>query len=85
MRQTIKVEDILEYGNKLLMIDPDMCSTYPALASKEYKEAVCDMLEKILHMSDRYSGYWVIDSHKQESNDVNSPLYWKRKYYIKNK
>lgn len=85
MRQTIRVEDILEYGNKLLMIDPDMCSTYPALASKEYKEAVCDMLEKILHMSGRYSGYQVIESDKIESTEHNNPLYWKRRYYIKQK
>lgn len=85
MRQTIKVEDILEYGNKMLLIDPDMCSTYPALASKEYKEAICDMLEKILHMADRYAGYQVIESDKIESTEHNNPLYWKRKYYIKHK
>lgn len=85
MRQTIKVEDIVDYANKMLRIGAEECTSYPALASREYKEALCDIVEKILHMSGRYAGYQVIDSDNLEASNHRSPLYWKRKYYIKHK
>jgi len=81
MRQTIKVEDIVRFGNTLLSIDGD--NIYPAFGTREYKEAVCDMIEKVMHMSGRYGGYYFIDN--QLPTDRNSASYFRRRYIVKQK
>lgn len=53
-RQTVKVEDIVEYANTLLA-NPDL--------SQEFKRGVASLLEAALFKADRYSGfnytYWL--------------------------
>jgi len=58
MRQTIQVEKLVEFGNALLKLD-DSCPV-PSMSSKEYKEGVCDMIEKVLKESGRYAGYMLL-------------------------
>ena len=85
MRQTVRVEDIVDYGNFLLQVDASEIKYYETFGTREYKEAICDMIEKVLQMSGRYGGYIVLDSHKEEANYRHKPEFWKRKYLIKNK
>ena len=83
MRQTIKVEDIVTFANKMLSFTEKDVSLFPSMATREYKEAICDIVEKVLSVSGRYGGYLMIDD--EPSTDRNNVSYWRRKYLIKYK
>ena len=48
MKKTFKVEDLVQYVNMMLSIREKDAVAYPQLASREYKEAMCDVVEKVL-------------------------------------
>lgn len=80
MRQTVSVERLVEFGNALLKLD-DTCGVR-SMASKEYKEGVCDMIEKVLKESGRYDGYMLLGSTTPEWGTKECFM---RKYFIKHK
>lgn len=80
MRQTVSVERLVEFGNALLKID-DTCPVR-SMASKEYKEGVCDMIEKVLKESGRYDGYMLLGDKTPEWGTKECFM---RKYFIKHK
>lgn len=80
MRQTVSVEKLVEFGNALLKID-DTCPVR-SMASKEYKEGVCDMIEKVLKESGRYDGYMLLGDKTPEWGTKECFM---RKYFIKHK
>jgi hypothetical protein len=80
MRQTVSVEKLVEFGNALLKLD-DSCPM-PSMSSKEYKEGVCDMIEKVLMESGRYGGYMLLGSTTPEWGTRECFM---RKYFIKHK
>lgn len=80
MRQTIQVEKLVEFGNALLKLD-ETCPV-PSMGTKEYKEGVCDMIEKVLRESDRYAGYMLLGD---KSPEWGTKECFMRKYFIKHK
>jgi len=83
MRQTIKVEDFIEFGNRMVNIENnDIYTSYPPFYTREYREAWCDAMEKVLHMADRYGGFYF---NKGDNPPYDSAEYFNRTYLIKNK
>jgi hypothetical protein len=83
MKQTIRVEDFIEFANRMVNIENHVTYTsYPSFYTREYKEAMCDAMEKVLHMADRYGGYYF---NKEGDIPYDSPDYFNRTYLIKNK
>jgi len=70
-RKTVNVKELLDYANvQLLRNDED--------ATKEFKEGICGMVEKILHSSGNYNGFMFI---RNEDSEVNTMGYVTRKYF----
>lgn len=46
-------------------------------ATKEFKAAICTVLEEILHESNQYNGFFFLG----EDPSVNDPDYYDRKYF----
>ena len=46
--------------------------------SREYKTAVCDMIQSVLHKTDNYRGFMFIDN---EDKEFDSYGYWSRRYF----
>jgi hypothetical protein len=83
MRQTIRVEDFIEFGNRMVNIEMhDPYTSYPSFYTREYKEAMCDAMEKVLHISGRYGGYYFNGG---ENPPYDSAEFFNRTYLIKNK
>ncbi len=83
MRQTIKVEDFIAFANKMVNIENhDIYTSYPSFYKREYKEAWCDAMEKVLHMADRYGGFYFNGG---GNPPYDSAEYFNRTYLIKNK
>jgi hypothetical protein len=83
MKQTIRVEDFIEFANRMVNIENHVTYTsYPSFYTREYKEAMCDAMEKVLHMAGRYGGYYFNGS---DNPPYDSPDYFNRTYLIKNK
>ena len=71
-RKTVGVIEMIEFANtQLRRFDED--------ATKEFKEGVCVMIEKIMFKADCYSGFHFLDN-----NDcaINTLGHASRKYYM---
>ena len=83
MKQTIRVEDFIEFGNRMVNIsNHEPYVFYPSFFTREYREAMCDAMEKVLHMADRYGGYYFNGG---DNPPYDSPDFFNRTYLIKNK
>ncbi len=70
-RKTIGVLEMIDYANtQLARKDAD--------ATKEFKEGVCVMVEKIMFLTDSYSGFQFLDNN---DCDINTLGHASRKYY----
>lgn len=85
MKKTFKVEDLVQYVNMMLSIREKDAVAYPQLASREYKEAMCDVVEKVMSRAKCYGGYQLLEVTDAAVNDRNSADFWTRRYIIKKK
>ena len=70
-RKTIGVVEMIEYANsQLKRTDAD--------ATKEFKEGICVMIEKIMFKTDCYSGFQFLDNNDSEICTLG---HVSRKYY----
>jgi len=70
-RKTIGVLEMIDYANtQLARKDAD--------ATKEFKEGVCVMVEKIMFLTDSYSGFQFLDNN---DCDINTLGHASRRYY----
>ena len=70
-RKTIGVIEMIDYANtQLARKDAD--------ATKEFKEGVCVMVEKIMFLTDSYSGFQFLNNNDCE---INTHGHVSRKYY----
>ena len=76
-RKTVSIDDLRNRAN-LLLECTGKTTSLPSMATKEFKEGVCVMLELALHTADRYEGFRYLDS---ENCQYDSVGYWSRKYY----
>ena len=67
VKQTIKVEQILEWANTQLKRTDDV-------ATEGFKMGICAMIERILLDANQYNGYMPLD---RDGSD------WSRTYYMK--
>jgi hypothetical protein len=85
-RKTCDVVSLVNYANNLLAQTE---SPYPEYLSAEYKYGICEMLEKVLHISGNYRGYIFLYPDKVDgmtSIDYKNPYEFTRKYLLdKNK
>jgi len=71
-RKTIEVKELLEHGNKLLALPKDAI-----YITKEWKAGVCSMLEKALHLSGNYNGFYHLNP---DDCEINTFGYFSRRY-----
>ena len=71
-KKTVSVSELKEHANNLLTLDE--CS----VITKEWKEGVCSMIEKTLHLSGNYNGFYFLDS---DNCEINTFGYFTRKYF----
>jgi hypothetical protein len=77
-RKTVEVETLKSYANNFLA---QVESPWAEYVSAEYKNGICQMLEKILWSTNNYEGYTFIYPDKVSSIlDVKNPYNFTRKY-----
>lgn len=78
MRKTVSVAKIKEFGNRILA-----CSHNDA---QGYRNAVCDMIEEVLHQADDYRGFRYLRPCEVEDgktwgiNDTDANADWELKF-----
>ena len=72
MRKTINVYDLL------LTINYNLQRT-DKRATKEYKSALCDTIESVLHKTGNYNGFQFLSNEDMETDTLG---YYSRVYYI---
>ena len=75
-KKTVPIDLLLEKANLILSCEE---STISDTLTKEYKQAICDMIEIALHAANRYKGFMYLG----DGNKIvfNSLEYWTRKYF----
>jgi len=70
-RKTADVKSVLKFANYQLQRTDEH-------ASRDYKRAICDMIETVLHETGNYSGFGFIDN---KNSELGSLGYYSRFYY----
>ena len=70
-RKTVGVIEMIDYANSQLERKDDA-------ATREFKEGVCVMVEKIMFLTDSYSGFQFLDNN---DCDINTLGHASRRYY----
>jgi hypothetical protein len=69
--KTMKIANLLNYANTQLARTDDE-------ANISYKQAICDMIEHVLHFTNNYEGYVYLDINNRE---IMSLGYFSRRYF----